>query len=302
MKAIVNTQNGKVVGNTDGEVRSFLGIRYARADRFRMPETADGLNGEVDATRFSDCCPQYRQFHDESLSKNTFYFDEFRRGLTFTYSEDCLRLNVYAPEKAENLPVILFAHGGSFVRGSGNERTFDGYEYAKRNVIMVTINYRLNVFGFYADKKICNLALYDMLSAIKFIKNNISAFGGDGNNITVMGQSAGAMCLTALIQNDEVKKDVKGAILLSGGGLLRGLYAPKSKKRAEKFFKGVGELLKADNKDIFTAGYQDVYKAYEAASKKRPLTALLSTTPVFDGKQIDKRNYKNFESIPQLPL
>ena len=135
------------------------------------------------------------------MPKKIFYYNEFRKGEKYTYSEDCLFLNVFAPEKVEGkLPVIVYIHGGGFTGGCGHEKHFDVPVWPKKGVIGVTLNYRLGPLGFAVLPELKeeagrtgNYGLYDQYTAIKWVKHNISAFGGDPDNITIMGQSAGAM-------------------------------------------------------------------------------------------------------------
>ena len=114
-------------GNVIGEITSyglrFRGIKYATAGRFEMPAEVRSFGGDFDATKQGVCCPQMRAFWNE---EHRFYYQEFRKGKEFTYSEDCLILDVHAPDNANNCPVIVFIHGGSFTGGSINEMQFNG--------------------------------------------------------------------------------------------------------------------------------------------------------------------------------
>ena len=98
---------GEIEGRSENGVERFLGVRYANANRFEMPRKVEKWQGVLDASHYSACCPQYRTYHDESLKKNTLWYDEFRRGLGFEYLEDCLNLNVYAPADGKDCPVIV---------------------------------------------------------------------------------------------------------------------------------------------------------------------------------------------------
>ena len=303
MDYVINDQNHVIKGIDRGETASFLGIRFARGERFKKP-VLEPLAKEVDATRRGDGCPQFRQFFDEIKSKSKqdiFYYDEFRKGMTFRHSEDCLNLNVYAPKNAQNLPVLLYIHGGAFVICSSDERPFDGTEIAKEGVICVTANYRLNVFGYNADEGAQNLAFYDMICAIEWIKANISVFGGDPSSITLMGQSAGAISLQNLVLLPNVKETVKGAIMLSGGGSVRGIFAPKSQKRAKRFFARVRKDLQKRGLDPKTCGAQDLYLAWYRQNKRNLAMSMLSTMPVFDGEIVRKDLYKNAYKDEQIP-
>ena len=300
---IVNDQNHVVKGIDRGDTAAFLGIRYARGERFKKP-VLEPLAAEVTATKYGDGCPQLRQFFDESKSKSKtdmLYYTEFRKGLSFTYSEDCLNLNIFVPKNAENLPVLLYIHGGAFVICSSDERPFDVKEIAKEGVICVTANYRLNVFGYNADEGAQNLAFYDMICAIEWVKQNISAFGGDPSRITLMGQSAGAISIQNLVLLPKVKEMVQGSIMLSGGGSVRGIFAPKSLKRAKRFFARVRKDLQARGLDPKTCNAQDLYLAWYRQNKKNLALSMLSTMPVFDGEIVRKDLYENAYKDEQLP-
>ena len=229
---------GPFLGREEGGIAVFKGIRYASAKRFEPAELCELPSMETDASRFGACCPQKRAYVDEgSLQNKQFYYNEFRKGVKFSYDEDCLFLNVYAPKEGKNMPVIVFVHGGSFVSGSADEKQFYGAAYAKKGVIFVTINYRLGVFGnFAAEGRAQNLCVSDVLAALSWVRKNIGIFGSDGDNITLMGQSAGAMIAQTVLSFD-LAKGVKRGIMLSGGGD-RKLLLPL-KKPNFRFWQGV---------------------------------------------------------------
>src|SRR5512142_3404985 len=117
-------------------------------------------------------------------------------------SEDCLTLNIWSPANAKNAPVLFWIHGGAFVGGSSRERMYDGAKLAAQGVVVVTINYRLGVFGWLAHPELSaesplgvsgNYGLLDQIEALKWVKRNIASFGGDPSNVTIAGQSAGAL-------------------------------------------------------------------------------------------------------------
>lgn len=303
MEYVLENQNHVVTGIDRGETASFLGIRFAKAERFEKP-VLESLATQVNATSRGDGCPQFRQFFDESKSKSkqdVFYYNEFRKGMSFKHSEDCLNLNVYAPKNEKNLSVLLYIHGGAFVICSSDERPFDGTEIAKEGVICVTANYRLNVFGYNADEGAQNLAFYDMICAIEWVKKYISVFGGDPERITLMGQSAGAISLQNLVLLPKVKEMVRGAIMLSGGGSVRGIFAPKSLSRAKRFFLRVRKDLQKRGLDPKSANAQDLYLAWYRQNKRNLALSMLSTMPVFDGEIVRKDLYKNAYKDKQIP-
>ncbi len=220
---------------------AYKGIRYATAGRWEYPRQVMSWEGVYDAASYGNCSYQPRAFYDEEqmLSK-VFYYHEFRKGETYTYSEDCLFLNVFTPENAkegDNLPVLVYIHGGGFTGGCGHEKHFDGPVWPAHGVIGVTLNYRLGPLGFAALPELKdeagvsgNYGLYDQLEALRWVKRNIASFGGDPENVTIMGQSAGAMsvqqhCLSPLSEGLFQK-----AVMSSGGGVSKVLSASGPEK------------------------------------------------------------------------
>ena len=162
----------------------------------------------------------------------SFYYIEFFTDDGHKTSEDCLYLNICTPAPGKTdagLPVAIYIHGGAFASGYCYEKQFlGGEEWAKHGVILVTINYRLNIFGFLAHPDLSsespkgvsgNYGLLDQIAALKWIKNNIQQFGGDPNNITTIGQSAGAMSVQSLVTSPLSKDLMQKAIMQSGGGV-----------------------------------------------------------------------------------
>ena len=241
MEYIVTTPCGKLRGTetrVDGIV-AYKGIRYATAGRFEYPREVTSWEGIYDATEYGACAYQARAFCDEEqMPKKIFYYNEFRRGERYIYSEDCLFLNVFTPkEKGERLPVIIYIHGGSFTGGCGHEKHFDIPLWPTRGVIGVTINYRLGPLGFAVlpelkaeAGKTGNYGLYDQLTAINWVRHNIAAFGGDPDNITVMGQSAGAMSVQQHCLSPLTRGLFHKAVMSSGGGVSRMLAAASPEK------------------------------------------------------------------------
>ena len=154
-----------------------------------------------------------------------FYYHEFREGLDYTYSEDCQYLNIWAPDNAEKAPVIVYIHGGAFLSGSGWDKVFDEPVWPRRGVIGVTLNYRLGLFGYACLPELAdeaghtgNYGLYDQLCALQWVHDNIAAFGGDPDNITVMGQSAGAHSVQMLCSTKAAQGLIAKAVMSSGAG------------------------------------------------------------------------------------
>ena len=263
MEYIIHTPCGDLrgVATKHEGIVAYKGIRYARAGRFEYPTEVVSWDGVYDATEYGACAYQPRSFYnEEEMPKKVFYYNEFRKGETYQYSEDCLFLNIFAPEKQEGkLPVIVYIHGGGFTGGCGHEKHFDEPIWPKKGVIGVTLNYRLGPLGFAVLPELQaeagrtgNYGLYDQLTAILWVKHNIEAFGGDPDNITIMGQSAGAMsvqqhCLSPLSRGVFHK-----AVMCSGGGISRVLTAAKPDKSYE-FWKMIMEKCGAATLEEFRA-------------------------------------------------
>ena len=265
MDYLINTPCGPVqgcAGRVPGTA-AYKGIRYATAGRWEYPQQVTGWDGVYDATAYGACSYQPRSFYNEEENlKKIFYYNEFRKGETYAYSEDCLFLNIFTPETAkegDKLPVLIYIHGGGFTGGCGHEKHFDGPVWPAKGVIGVTLNYRLGPMGFVCLPELKeeagftgNYGLYDQMTAMKWVKDNISAFGGDPENITIMGQSAGAMsvqqhCLSPLTDGLFSK-----AIMSSGGGVNKILSAAPAEKSYE-FWQAAMKNAGCENLEQFRA-------------------------------------------------
>ena len=193
---------------------AFLGIPYAAPpfgpNRMLPPQPVPAWAGERDATAFGptvpkgDYPPQYVPLFPEVVIPG----------------EDCLNLNVWTPAAgASGLPVLVWIHGGSFMNGSGSVGAYDGTAFARDGVVCVTINYRLAAEGFlFLGDGIANLGLLDQLAALRWVQDNIAAFGGDPGRVTVAGESAGAMSVTTLLSMPLAAGLFGQAIAQSGAG------------------------------------------------------------------------------------
>lgn len=232
MEKRVNCPCGEIQGRScrlDGVV-AFKGIRYATAGRWEYPKQVTSWEGVYDATSYGNCSYQPRSFYNEEENlKKIFYYNEFRKGEKYTYSEDCLFLNIWTPESAtvdSRLPVIFYIHGGGFTGGCGHEKHFDDPVWPEKGVVAVTINYRLGPMGFLCLPELTdeaghsgNYGLYDQLCAMKWVKDNIAAFGGDPEKITIMGQSAGAMSVQLQCLSPLTEGIFRSAVMSSGCGM-----------------------------------------------------------------------------------
>ncbi len=228
METIVKTKQGAVEGvrSKDGRTVIFKGVPYAEAPvgqlRFQRPQPKAPWEGVRPCKEFGPRCPQ------ADLASMDFYGKEFYDDMVPPCNEDCLYLNIWAPEEGESLPVLFWIHGGAFMHGCSSEKEFDGEGFAKKGIVMVSVNYRVNAFGFFAHPDLekenpegvsGNYGILDQLFALKWVRENICAFGGDPDRITLCGQSAGCMSVQTLISSSLSKGMVSGAILQSGTGL-----------------------------------------------------------------------------------
>ena len=244
---VVSVEGGDVQGVSSalGDVTVFRGIPYAAPPvgdlRWKRPQPVVKWKGVRKADTFSKICWQ------PGNAVGTFYGNEFYWKEQTQQSEDCLYLNIWTPTKAvgnstSKLPVAFWVHGGAYFNGYGHEITMDGNAWAKRGVILVTINYRLGIFGFLAHPELSsetpdgtsgNYGTYDQVAALKWVHDNIAKFGGDPNNITVLGQSAGAASIKNLVSSPISKHLIRNAVIQSGGGISASAGTNVDQKQAE---------------------------------------------------------------------
>ena len=218
-----STKRGTFTGAPKSGYTLFAGIPYAKASvgerRFQKPELFPETEEVFSVTEFSGICPQ------GTPEPSSFYEKEFYQGWNqeAVCQEDCLYLNVWTPAEhtEEKLPVLFWIHGGAFGHGYGHEIEFDGASYCKRGVIVVTINYRLGIWGFLSHPEINggigNLGIRDQICALDWVYENIAAFGGNPEAITVAGQSAGGYSVEVLLTSEMTRGKIAGAIMQSGG-------------------------------------------------------------------------------------
>ncbi len=202
----------------DAGVVAFKGIPYAKPPvgdlRWRAPVAAEPWSGARAAKAFGAICPQLPP------DPKGLYFD----GVA-PQSEDCLTLNVWAPKAARKLPVMVWIHGGALIGGSSAEPVYDGTKLAKQGIIFVSINYRVGLYGYLAHPALSaespqhlsgNYGLLDQIAALRWVRDNIAAFGGDPARVTIAGESAGGLSVMALLASPEAHGLFRGAISESG--------------------------------------------------------------------------------------
>jgi para-nitrobenzyl esterase len=209
---VVTVESGELAGLGAEGVTAFLGVPYAAPPfgehRMRPPRPVPAWTGTRQAIEFGptvpkgDYPPQYRTLFPEVVVPG----------------EDCLNLNVWTPDPgATGLPVLVWIHGGSFMNGSGSVGVYDGTAFARAGIVCVTINYRLSAEGFlHLGDGIANLGLLDQIAALRWVRDNIAAFGGDPARVTVAGESAGAMSVTTLLSMPLAEGLFSQAIAQSG--------------------------------------------------------------------------------------
>lgn len=224
----VKLDSGQVSGVTRGGITAFKGIPFASPPvgdlRWREPQPPKPWQGVRLADQFGTGCFQRKSgafgpWSAEYIAKNA---------MEGGSSEDCLYLNVWTPasKAGEKRPVLVWIYGGGFTSGSGDVPVYDGEGLARKGLVMVTFNYRVRIFGFFAHPELTqesphhvsgNYALFDMIAALKWVRTNIAAFGGDPANVTIAGQSAGAFAVNYLMASPLAKGLFEHAIAESGG-------------------------------------------------------------------------------------
>ena len=274
----IKTRYGIYNGFVDKNgVQTWLGIPYAKPPvgnlRWHAPEKLEPSDKEFNAKKFGAAPMQDQYESSDLLSKQ---------------SEDCLTLNIWTRNSEKNQPVMVFIHGGGFIEGGTSDPLYNGSNLAaSHDVVLVTINYRLNVFGFMNFAAIDSyfedtgyLGIKDQVAALEWVKENISEFGGDPDNVTIFGESAGAISTTLLMVTPAAKNLFQKAIAQSGHPAF--YHKPEaSAKLTEEFmelggYKNMQELMKTPALKLIAT--------YEKLCKARMFSTEVDYLPTCDGK------------------
>ena len=290
-ETVVATPLGTIRGLDNGTCLELRGVPFGRAGRFEYAQPVERWDGVLDATAFGPGCPQNRAVHEHLEDPvRLFYKKEYREGSAFTYREDCLNLNIYVPYEASNAPVILFLYGGGFDSGLNAENPFDGSGWAKRGAVAVVANYRVGPLGYLTHEAIQkqygrdgNFGLDDQLCAVRWVKEHISAFGGDGENLTLLGQSAGAISIQYLCLNPAHRGLFRRAAMMSGGGMFPKFALPRPAESTRPYWLQFMELMGCSTfEELKAAPLSRIFDAVERIKALRKDT-VYHTMPVVDG-------------------
>lgn len=290
---IVKTDSGRVRGYFENGLRVFLGIPYAQPPvgdlRWKKPEPVKSWKDIKLCNEFGPACPQPKWLAATA-------------GDVGKMSEDCLYLNIWTPAKSSqmNLPVMVWIYGGGFIGGAGSLDAYNGIQLAKHGVVVITINYRLGALGFLAHPELCkesvhgvcgNYGLLDQIEALKWIQKNISNFGGNPNNVTIFGESAGSVSVSSLLLAPPARGLFHRAIMESGTATTIPYMLSLANGSIDQAFR-TGKKLSANlgcdkNKDIIACMRKKSADEIIAASDIREDivfgTEGLMFGPVFDG-------------------
>ncbi len=306
---VVDTAAGKVRGYVRKDIYTFKGIPYADTtagtNRFMPPQKAKPWTGVRSSMQFGDVCPQPARFgwHNDEEA----WMFSWNDGIP---GEDCLRVNLWTPgiNDGKKRPVMVWLHGGGYTAGSGQELlSYDGENLARRgDVVVVTLNHRLNVFGFlnlakygsrYQDS--ANVGMLDIVAALEWVRDNIAGFGGDPNLVTIFGQSGGGGKVTTLMAMPSANGLFHRAIVESGS-LLTGQSEENSAKLAEQLLTKLG--LDESSVDKLQEIPVDQLEAAAVAVTTHPMPpggiidfrhigAMLGWAPVVDGRVLPRQPF-----------
>jgi para-nitrobenzyl esterase len=264
-------EKGTIEGNYDTKtgIQTYFGIPFAKPPvgelRWKAPQALDNWKGVKETKKFGPRPVQPIVFGDMGSRSN---------GL----SEDCLYLNVWTPanRNAKNLPVLVYFYGGGNVAGDASEPRYDGESMAKKGIVVITCNYRLNVFGFFAHPELTaespykgsgNYGALDQVAALQWVQKNITLFGGDPKRVTIAGESAGSIGVSYQMSSPLSKNLIAGAIGESGAGInptMAALPLAEVEKQGVEFATKAGYSSLAQLRALST---RDVYEIYTESKR-----------------------------------
>ena len=305
--AVAQTANGKVAGYIQDGVTIFKGIPYAKANRFEAPIQADSWEGIRSCRQYGPVSPQG--------ARSGWANDEIAFAFNWNdgvQGEDCLRLNVWTPAlDSRKRPVMVWLHGGGYSAGSGQELpSYDGTSLAfAEDVVVVSINHRLNVLGFldlsaYGEKyaKSANAGLLDIVASLKWVRDNIAAFGGDPSNVTIFGQSGGGGKVTTLLATPCAKGLFHKAIVQSGS-MLRTMESKYSRKIGIATVRNLGldassidKISEVPYGELLAAGEKAIAQVKAEADRDGVASFIFGWAPTVDGAVLPSQPFD-----PQAP-
>ena len=305
--AVAQTANGKVAGYIQDGVTIFKGIPYAKANRFEAPVQADSWEGIRSCRQYGPVSPQG--------ARSGWANDEIAFAFNWNdgvQGEDCLRLNVWTPAlDSRKRPVMVWLHGGGYSAGSGQELpSYDGTSLAfAEDVVVVSINHRLNVLGFldlsaYGEKyaKSANAGLLDIVASLKWVRDNIAAFGGDPSNVTIFGQSGGGGKVTTLLATPCAKGLFHKAIVQSGS-MLRTMESKYSRKIGIATVRNLGldassidKISEVPYGELLAAGEEAIAQVKAEADRDGVASFIFGWAPTVDGAVLPSQPFD-----PQAP-
>ncbi len=301
---VVQTATGKVAGYIEQGIYTYKGIPYAKAERFMAPQPADSWEGVRSCRAYGPTAPQE--------VRTGWASDEL--GFSFAWNdgfpgEDCLRANVWTPgiNDGKKRPVMVWLHGGGYSTGSGQELpSYDGASLARKgDVVVVTVNHRLNVLGFldlstfgkeYAASG--NAGLLDLVAALEWVRDNAAAFGGDASNVTIFGQSGGGGKVSTLLATPSAAGLFHKAIIQSGS-MLRTMDKQWSSKIGEAVVAelgGIDAVISAPHEKLLAAGTKAIAKVRSEAEANGFASFIFGWAPTVDGNYLPAQPFD-----PQAP-
>ncbi len=308
---IIDLKNGKIQGLKDDGIEAYLGLRYAKAPlgklRFKAPQPAEPWDGIMDATAMG--APAMQMYSPSGPNAS-----DFTRQMQTIFptaqeakidNEDSLFLNVWTPAAdGKKRPVMVWFHGGGYAYGSGGWSAYNGRNLAEKgDVVVVTVNHRLNMFGYmylgdkfgsaYAESG--NVGNLDLVASLEWVKENIAAFGGDADNVTIMGESGGGSKVSHMLATPAAKGLFHKAIIQSGPGVTSGEKA-KAAKTTETVLAEAGVRTLSE---LQTIPAEDLLAAARRVNARTPSAGLgggLNFGPIVDGKVLPSNPF-----VPAAP-